>query len=118
MISREAVENMFSAMRAEGSFAVDGPLLWGFFFTDPDPSKLEAAAASLARMGYRLVDIYPAADDSDDADHNWWLHVERVEHHTVDTLDARNNELAAFASRHGLDSYDGMDVGPVGQPRA
>ena len=41
------------------------------------------------------------------------LHMERVEKHTVDSLDRRNGELDAFAVKHGLQSYDGMDVGPV-----
>jgi hypothetical protein len=44
------------------------------------------------------------------------LHVEKVETHTVDSLDARNGELDALASKHDLQSYDGMDVGPVTQP--
>lgn len=37
---------------------------------------------------------------------------EREEHHTVDTLDRRNAELYLLADELGLESYDGMDVGP------
>ena len=38
--------------------------------------------------------------------------------HSVDSLFARNEQLYEFASEHGLDSYDGMDVGPVEIPEA
>jgi hypothetical protein len=41
-----------------------------------------------------------------------WLHVERVETHSVDTLDARNQELDQIAREFGV-KYDGMDVGAV-----
>ena len=45
----------------------------------------------------------------------FWLHIERVEAHSPKTLDARNDELYLFAHEFGLDSYDGMDIGPVGK---
>jgi len=35
------------------------------------------------------------------------------EQHTVDGLNARNQELYRFAKEFKLESYDGMDVGPV-----
>ena len=42
--------------------------------------------------------------------------MQRVEAHSVDSLFARNEQLYEFATEHGLDSYDGMDVGPVRTP--
>lgn len=33
--------------------------------------------------------------------------------HNPDTLDQRNQLLYQFADDHGIDSYDGMDVGPA-----
>ena len=41
------------------------------------------------------------------------LQVEEVKHHTVDTLFARHREFTAFAEAHGLDTYDGIEVGEV-----
>jgi hypothetical protein len=35
------------------------------------------------------------------------------ERHTPETLDERNQEFYRLASRFNLDSYDGMDVGPI-----
>ena len=37
----------------------------------------------------------------------------KVDTHSVDSLDERNRLLYRFADEYGLDSYDGMDVGPI-----
>ncbi|WP_205691928.1 ribonuclease E inhibitor RraB [Caulobacter soli] len=105
-ISHAQLEEMFSNMRGSAAWNVDGPLLWGYFFTSPDRAKVDQAAKILVGRGYRLVEIHRDRGV-------WWLHVERVEHHTVDSLDARNAEFYAFAQGEGLATYDGMDVGPV-----
>jgi hypothetical protein len=44
------------------------------------------------------------------------VHVEKVETHSVDSLDTRNGELDALAATYGVKEYDGMDVGPVIPP--
>jgi len=62
----------------------------------------------LTASGYRLVRIYPTDDRS-----TCVLHVERIEKHTPQTLHARNGEFEKLAAELGLESYDGMDVGPV-----
>jgi hypothetical protein len=43
----------------------------------------------------------------------WWLYVEKEEVHTPQSLDKRNDEFSLLADKLGLDSYDGMDVGPI-----
>lgn len=112
-ISRPQLEAMFANMKSNARWNVDGPLLWGYFFTGSDRDALERAGRILAGQGYRLVELRPGERKSPrDAD-VWWLHVERVEHHTVDSLQARNTEFYAFAAQQGLGSYDGMDVGPA-----
>ena len=110
MIEREILEQLFATMRANG-VETNQNLLWGYFFTDPDASRLEAAVPDLERAGYRFVEILASDDPDEPGGHI--LHVEKVETHTIDSLDARNHELDAFAERHGLESYDGMDVGRV-----
>ena len=113
--SREQLETMFTQIEQDAGWDTSQDLLWGYFFTHSTPQPLEVAASDIAKMDYQVVDIYQSdKDDPADPD-QWWLHVERVEIHTVDSLMARNADLAAFAVRHGLDSYDGMDVGPVGE---
>jgi hypothetical protein len=108
MMTLQQMEDMFSNMRAKTKWDVDGDMLWGYFFTDLDPKKLERASQHLTQAGYRIVRIYPTDDGSTHV-----LHVERIEKHTPQTLHARNGELEKLASEFALESYDGMDVGPV-----
>jgi hypothetical protein len=108
MIELEKLEDMFSRMRANTNWNVDGPMLWGYFFTDRSTEKLEKAATHLTAQGYRLVEIREDEDGT-----TRWLHVERVEAHSPQSLFARNEALYALANHLELDCYDGMDVGPV-----
>lgn len=106
-ITIEQLQKMFGDMRAKTKWNVDGPLVWGYYFTDPDPKKLQDIADELTKGGYRLVEIHPASD------RRWYiLHVEKIERHTPDSLNQRNQELYHLAEQHQLRSYDGMDVGP------
>lgn len=102
------LEAMFAEMRAKAPWNVDGPLLWGYFFFDPDRTKLDGAAAELQAAGYRVVGLEQVRGKQ-----NFRLHVERVETHSPTTLNARNQEFYSLANRLALASYDGMDVGPV-----
>jgi hypothetical protein len=60
--------------------------------------------------GYRLVNIYETDDGRTS-----FLHVERIEQHTVRSLDLRNQTFYALAEQFELESFDGMDVGAVEQ---
>jgi hypothetical protein len=108
MIPLENLEQMFDDLRAETDWDVDGELMWGYYFTDPDTRKLEQAAQRLTGMGYDMVLIAAADDGSTQV-----LQVERAEKHTPKTLEARNTQLERLAAELGLESYDGMDVGPL-----
>jgi hypothetical protein len=108
MISLDQLQKMFADIKAKTNWNLDGPLLWGYFFTDPDREKLEAVGADLAKQGYRLVDIHLTRDGR-----QFVLHVEKTEHHTPDSLDRRNQDFYALAEKFHLRSYDGMDVGPL-----
>jgi hypothetical protein len=111
-ITPEYLNWMFTSMRRDTKWNVNGPLLWGYFFTDHSASRLQKAAEFLAAQGYRVVDIFPSDADGEKPG-VLFLHVERVEQHTEASLHARNTELAEFAAALQLGSYDGMDVGPV-----
>jgi hypothetical protein len=108
VITTAQLQEMFSNMRANPKWNVDAPLLWGYFFIDSDPKWLEVVAQELIASGYRLVDIRATDDKS-----AYVLHVEKVEHHTVESLNKRNQEFYALAEKFRLSSYDGMDVRPV-----
>ena len=115
MIDRETVQDMFDNMQANG-IDTDDQLLWGYFFHGFDLRQLRAASADLERQGYRPVRILrPIPEDAEAPP--YMLHVEKIEMHTVDSLDQRNRELLAVARKYELDAYDGMDVGrPDGRP--
>jgi hypothetical protein len=106
---------MFDHIRAKTKWPIDtGECLWGYFFVDTDRTKLEAAGRLLEAQGYRFVTIFGGEQDAsgpDEAPPVLHLHVEKVEHHSVDTLLAREEQLREFAHKHGLQAYDGMDVG-------
>jgi hypothetical protein len=102
------LEQMFHNMRTEAGWDPGHDLLWGYFFTDPTPRNLQPLAKKLEEMGYHFVDLYPTDDGA-----TYFLHVERVETHSALSLDRRNQELNALAHEYGVESYDGMDVGPV-----
>jgi hypothetical protein len=111
VITLERLNQMFADMRTHTGYKkwnVDGDLLWGYFFTDPDASKLQPVADYLVKAGYRFVNIYPTDDKK-----RFFLHVERAEHHTPESLFKRNLEFYKLATEYHLESYDGMDVGPV-----
>ena len=95
-------------MRVKTKWNLEGDMLWGFFFTNPTKEALIPFSKELEKKRYRIVDIY-----LDDAKANWWLHVEKIEIHTVHSLNQREVELRALAAKAGLRSYDGWDVGPV-----
>ena len=80
--------------------------LWGYFFTHHEPKLLKKAKKILKAKGFQYVKIYQSGGF-------WWLHVEKIEIHTPESLDKRNDELYILADKLKLDSYDGMDVGPV-----
>ena len=114
-ITLDSLNEMFQNIKNETSWNISGPMLWGFFFTHHEPQKLEQAAEELIKQGYKYVDIYLSDKDDPNEPDIYWLHVEKVEIHSPKTLDKRNDELYIFANKYALDSYDGMDVGPVKQ---
>jgi len=114
IITIEQLDQMFENIRENTDWDISGDMLWGYFFTHHEPTKLEEANNALVEKGYRFVDIFLSDKDEPKDPDMFWLHVERIETHTSATLDERNDELYKFAHEFGLDSYDGMDVGPVG----
>jgi hypothetical protein len=109
-IAREKLVEMFQNMGTTAGWDLSQDMLWGYFFTDEQAAPLDALRPVLEQRGYRFVDRY-----LDDESTIYFLHVERIETHSVDTLHQRNEELATLAHAHGV-TYDGMDVGPQTKP--
>lgn len=112
--TREELQAMFANIGQKTKWDMSKDMLWGFFFTHQSRAELDVAAKELERIGYRIVNVYLSDKEDSDTPTLWWLHVERIETHSVESLLIRNVKLTAFARSHNLGSYDGMDVGPVG----
>lgn len=109
MISLDQLEEIFQSIQTNSpTWNIGGNMLWGYFFTDPEREKLEPLMHYLVEQGYHFVDLYPTDDNT-----AYFLHVEKIEHHTPNTLYERNKILYQLAEQFKVESYDGMDVGPV-----
>ena len=113
VITKDQLIEMFDNLPKKPDWDSTKPLLWGYFFTDQSKEKLETVAPLLAKQGYRVVDIFLSEKDNPKEPDIWWLHVEKVEIHNPETLNQRNMIFYQFADDNGIDSYDGMDVGPA-----
>jgi hypothetical protein len=102
-ITRETVDGLFAQMKEDGLDG-DAELRWGFYFSDPSEIKLAAMSQRLQTM----VETFQPSDSR-----QFWLHVEKVEQHTPDSLYQRNRELYRMAEEMGLNSYDGAEPGPL-----
>jgi predicted nucleic acid-binding protein len=111
-ITRAEIERMFAELEVRPGFFPKGNLRWSYYFLGTDRAKLEKAAELLSAQGYTLVGIEPVQKGIPHLPDTWELHVERVEHHTPDTLLARDEVLYAFAAQQGLERYDGVDAAP------
>ncbi len=112
MISLDQLEQMFANIQDGPGWDLSQPMLWGYFFTDRSSEKLESLAARLDKDGYRFVDLFvPELDEG--VEPYFFLHVEKAEIHTPASLDQRNAQFYELADSWGVDSYDGMDVGPL-----
>jgi len=112
MIALEQLEEMFGNIKANTDWNVDGPLLWGYFFTDESEEKLKKVIPILEAQGYRFVDL-SVPDLDKGQDEYFLLHVEKEETHSPSSLHERNQQLYSFVNLHNLGGYDGMDVGPI-----
>ena len=113
MITLESLEEMFTNIKAKTKWNVDGALLWGYFFTDRDPQKFGPLTKHLEGLGYRYVTILQPEGAEDKG--IYFLHVERAERHTPQSLHQRNQQFYRLAEQFGVETYDGMDVGEVGK---
>ena len=107
-VERKKVDILVFDQMRESAWALNGEFLFGYFYTSPKRSSLETLAGALERFGYRKVNVY-----KDEQKKFWWLHVERIEHHDLDSMAARNVRLKWLGTIFGGSVYDGWDAGRV-----
>lgn len=110
MNSLEDIRALFADLREQTDWNVDGPLTWGYYFTDTSRERLKPLADHLTASGYRFVELYSTEDNR-----RYFLHMERVERLRPETLLNRNVQMEALTAEFGVETFDGVDVeGPPG----
>ena len=110
-ISIDKIEELYGNMKASG-VNTDAIMLYGYFFTNSEPKKLEKVAEELKHKKFDFVDIYQ------DEDGTYWLHMERKEVHNPQSLFNLNKELYILADKYKIASYDGFDIGNPDKDKA
>jgi hypothetical protein len=108
-ISKEQLVEMFNSLE-QSNINTDSELLWGYFFIDKDTLKLNALANHLRIEGYSFVRLFQIEQDNKLSD-DFLLHMEKIEKHSVESLNSRNMQFYSLIKKFGIKSYDGMDVG-------
>ncbi len=107
MISKNDIEQLFEKMRKAG-WNMEQELAWGYFFKHETIEPLKEIADELEIQGYEVVDINQSYPDE-----MYWLQLEKIEQHSIDSLDIRNQSFYHLAQQKNIHAYDGMDVYPV-----
>ena len=107
MITKKDIEQLFEKMRKAG-WNMEQELAWGYFFKHESIEPLKKMAEELEQQGYEVIDINQSYPDG-----MYWLQLEKIEQHSIDTLDKRNQTLYQLAQQKNIHAYDGMDVSPI-----
>ncbi len=105
---RKKVDVLVFDQIQKNAWNLDEDLVWGYYFIDERKLPLQASAWCLDLVGYRVVSL-----DFDDEKKKWWLHVEKVGRHTLDSMASLNVRLDWLARACIWSEYDGWDVGPI-----
>lgn len=113
MITKETIIDFFRNIEEGKDFDTSGKLLWSYYFLDRDSNKLKAFSLVLEKLGMRFKDIFEAEKEHLDDETEYFLQMERIEHHDVDSLDELNSALYRLAEESSIEYYDGFDVGNI-----
>lgn len=107
MITETEIQQLFSKM-AKAGWDMQQPLAWGYFFKNQTIEPLQQLAKELTKQGFETIDINQSFPDK-----IYWLQLEKIEQHTIHTLNQQNQQFYRLAEQKQLLAYDGMDVAPV-----
>ncbi len=115
MITKETIIEFFNDLKSKEDFNTEAELLWGYFFLDKDTEKLKELSEKLEKDNYRFVEFFEAEKLNKKDPQEYYLHLEKIEHHTIDSLNERNQYLYKIAEEMNVSLYDGFDVGNIGE---
>ncbi|MCL1080101.1 ribonuclease E inhibitor RraB [Parashewanella spongiae] len=119
-ITIEQISEFFEETRqftqeAKADFDIDKVCRWSYFFGDTDEEKLTKFGSYLESDGYEPIGFIEAEEDDENPE-LIYLRVDKEELHTVESLDVLNVKLYGLVKEYDIESYEGMDVGPVDEP--
>jgi len=106
-ITKEDLKQLFEKMQKAG-WNMEQPLAWGYFFKHESIEPLQTLAEYLHQHEYEIIDINQSYPDK-----LFWLQIEKIEQHSVASLDQRNQFFYQLAEKMDIHRYDGMDVSPI-----
>ena len=120
MIAQAVVQQLFDELKRQG-IDPQQELTWNYYFTDEDSTeRLQKCLPKLEKDSYKFVSIYlaepgtePTVLDGRELKNPplYALQVQKIESHTIHSLDRRNSSLQDFADDNDIFSYDGVSVG-------
>lgn len=103
MYSRNDIENFFFQIIINSELSTKSNLSWGYYFRSNQSTSLEEAKKILISNGYDFAEIILEGKE-------YYLQIEKIETHTIDSLYDRCLELDTLAQRLQINSFDGFDV--------
>ncbi|MBA3673855.1 MAG: ribonuclease E inhibitor RraB [Chitinophagaceae bacterium] len=101
--SLETLIQMFKQMNSDG-WDTNSSMKWGFYFLDPDKSKLNMIYDELKDENYILEELSLKDDEK------WQMVVSKIDSLTPDKLYKRNMAFNELADHFEVEAYDGWDV--------
>ena len=84
--------------------------LWGYYFLDGETSRLKQLGIELEAKGYKVVDIFEAEMEDKSLPEEYYLHIEKTECHTIDSLLERTKKFYKLIDKKGIGAFDGFDI--------
>lgn len=100
------INNIFDKIEVQGIDTKQN-LLYGYYFVDKSKAVLEKLQPVLAKQSYKFVSLEKMDDGQ------YMLQVEKIEHHTRQSIFQREQELNQLAIAYHVGSFDGFDVGNI-----
>lgn len=108
----ESIREIFNEAKTQDNWDLDEEMLYSYYFVDSSVEKLEKLGLKLEKDGYDFIDIFELGDEeSNEPTGEYLLHIDKVEHHTPESLAERNVEFAKLADEYGIETYDGWEFG-------
>ena len=112
----EGIRKIFADAKQQDNWNLDEPMLYSFYFVDEDADKLEELGLELEEKGYDFIGVFELGDEeTEEATGEYLLHIDKEEKHTPETLAERNVEFQKLADEREIESYDGWEVGEIGE---